>query len=109
MPSVNWQWPPFVDGIRSWTTVRSLLHWSNGCTERLACPRQDRFTFVGEALESGLLPQDDRNAEVLFELLDGLGEGGLANRECPGCASEMPFFREHDEVVQMLDLQTILQ
>ena len=63
-------------------------------------PLQYPPALVGESLESPVT-QDERHADLVFEMLDGAREGGLRH-VAPGRGStEVPFLLQRDQVLKL--------
>ena len=67
-----------------------------------AGPVEHPLALRGEPLES-LAPPDDQESELLLELLDPVGEGGLRHAARLGGAGEMTFVGDGHQVPEIAE------
>jgi hypothetical protein len=63
-------------------------------------PYDDAFTLGGQAVEAAS-PLDERDLEFLFQLADGLGQGGLGHPAALCGVGEVPLPRQSDQVFEL--------
>ncbi|WP_247385328.1 MULTISPECIES: hypothetical protein [unclassified Bradyrhizobium] len=58
-------------------------------------------------MDARLVPKHDRNTKSLLNLLGCLRQRRLADQQCLCRPAKMPFSRQNEEIVQMLDLKVV--